>query len=60
MVDLVKDKVAVLDVPNLEGVLQEDPQLLNELLALKKRKKEKMQYVFLKRYNEKYPLEIPL
>ena len=45
---------------NLEGMLQEDPELLNEFLALKKRKKEKLKYVFLMRYNEKYPLEIPL
>ena len=59
LVDLVNDKVSVFNVANLERILEEDPQLLNEFLTLKKRKKEKQKYVFLQRYNEKHPLIIP-
>ena len=59
LVDLVDDKVSVFDVAGLEQVLKEDPQLWNEFMALKKRKKEKLKYVFLTRYNEKFPLDIP-
>ena len=59
LVDLVRDKIRVFDADNLEQVLEEDPELWNEFSHLRKRKKEKLKYVFLQRYNAKYPLEIP-
>lgn len=59
LVDMVNDKIMVFDAPRLEEVLEDDPELWNEYNSLKKRKKEKMKFVFLQRYNEKYPLEIP-
>jgi hypothetical protein len=59
LVDMVNDKVLVFDVDRLEEVLESDPELWNEFTNLKKRKKEKMKYVFLQRFNRKYPLKIP-
>ena len=59
LVDIVHDKILVFDAPRLEEVLEEDPELWNEYNSLKKRKKEKMKFVFLQRYNAKFPLEIP-
>lgn len=60
LVDMVNDKILVFDPHRLEKVLEEDPELWNEYNSLNKRKKEKMKFVFLQRYNAKYPLEIPI
>lgn len=60
LLDIEENKVWDFDLDGLERVLENDPELLNEYEALKDRKKEKMKYVFLRRYNEKYPLNIPL
>jgi hypothetical protein len=59
LIDIMNNKVWEFDLKGLEKVLRNDPQLLEEFMALKKRKKEPMKYNFLLRYNEKYPLEIP-
>lgn len=60
LLDIEENKVWDFDLDGLERVLENDPELLNEYEALKDRKKEKMKYVFLRRYNEKYPLNYPL
>lgn len=59
LVDILDDKVWQFDLEGLERVLKNDPQLLNEFKTYKKRDKENMKYLFLKRYNKKYPLDIP-
>ena len=60
LVDIVDNKVWDFDLDGLELVLKNDPQLWNEFMNLKKRKREYMKYIFLIRYNEKYPLDISL
>lgn len=60
LLDIEENKVWDFDLDGLERVLKDDPQLWDEYMALKNRKKEKMKYVFLRRYNEKYPLNFPL
>lgn len=60
LVDLVKDKVSVFDAANLERVLKEDLKLLDDFMIMRKRKKERLKYVFLTRYNEKYPPCVPI
>jgi len=47
------------DLDGLGRVLKEDPQLWDEYMTLNKREKENLRYVFLNRYNKKYPLDIP-
>ena len=59
LVDMVNDKILVFDAPRLEEVLEVDPELWNEYNSLKKKKKEKMKFVFLQRYNARYPLVLP-
>ncbi len=59
LIDIMDNKVWEFDLEGLEKVLENDPQLWNEFMALKKRKKEHMKYTYLLRYNEKYPLDIP-
>ena len=58
LVDIVENKTWVFDSDGLEWVLKEDSVLLKEFRSLKKREKEYLKYIFLNRYNEKYPLEI--
>ncbi|RLD93832.1 MAG: hypothetical protein DRJ29_07645 [Bacteroidetes bacterium] len=59
LVDIFDNKVWKFDLDGLERVLKKDPQLWKEFMTLKKREKEYLKYIFLKRYNEKYPLDIP-
>ena len=60
IVDIVEDKVWELDEDGLERILKNDPELWNEFMNLEKRKKEKSKIPFLRRYNEKHPLELPV
>jgi len=59
LVDIVDNRVWEFDLDGLELVLKNDPQLWNEFMTLKKREKEHLKYIFLNRYNEKYPFDIP-
>lgn len=59
LVDIIENKVWEFDVEGLERVLKEDTQLHDEYMALKKRNQEKSKFNFLRRYNEKYPFDIP-
>lgn len=60
LIDIMENKVWKFDLEGIEKVLKNDPPLWNEFMALKKRDKEHMKYTYLLRYNEKYPLDIPL
>ena len=59
LVDIEDNKVWEFDVDGLESVLKKDPKLLDEFMNLSKREKENLKYIFLSRYNESYPLDIP-
>lgn len=59
IVDMVENKVRRFDMEGLESVLKRDPQLWNDFIGLEKRDKEYLKYIFLDRYNKKYPLDIP-
>ena len=58
LVNIVDNKVWEFDLDGLERVLKKDPQLWNEFMTLKKSEKEYLKYIFLNRYNKKYPLDI--
>lgn len=60
LVDILENVVWEFDVEGLEFVLEKDPEIWNEFNALKKREKYYSRYIFLNRYNKKYPLDIPL
>lgn len=59
IVDIENNKAWEFDSDGLERVLKKDTLLLEEFKALQKREKEFLKYIFLNRYNEKYPLDIP-
>ena len=60
LVDTIDDKLWAFDPEGLEGVLKKnDSELWNEYKTLKNRQKEHMKFVFLNRFNKKYPLDIP-
>ena len=59
LVDIIDNKVWEFDLEGLERVLKNDSELWSEFKTLKKRQMEYMKYIFLKRYNKKYPLDIP-
>jgi len=48
------------NIQSLESILIRDPELYEEFLSLRGRNKKKMMFVFLRRYNEKHPVFIPL
>lgn len=58
LVDIVDNKAWEFDLDGLERVLIKDPQLWNEFKTLKKKEKEYLKYIYLKRYNNKFPLDI--
>lgn len=58
LVDIVENMAWEFDSDGLERVLKKDTVLLKEFRSLKKREKEYLKYIFLNRYNEKYPLDI--
>jgi hypothetical protein len=38
----------------------EDPELYDEFNALRKKKKNQMKFLYLRKFNEKHPLYIPI
>lgn len=59
LVDFINNKVWEFDLEGLEAVLKNDPELWNEFKTLKYDQREYMKYIFLNRYNKKYPFDIP-
>ena len=53
MVDIINDEVWQFDLEGLERVIKNDSELWNEFKTYKKRDKEYMKYIFLRRYNKK-------
>ena len=58
LVDIVNNKAWEFDLDGLEQVLKKDPQLWDEFRASSKREKEFLKYIYLNRYNKKYPIDI--
>jgi len=59
IVDIEENKVRKFDMNGLESVLKRDPQLWNDFMNSEQRDKKYLKYIFLHRYNKKYPLIIP-
>lgn len=60
IVDIMENKVRKFDMNGLESVLKNDPQLWNDYMNSKKQDKQYLKYIFIHRYNKKYPLDIPV
>lgn len=60
MLDFETGKVMEYNYENLLVILMRDPELYEEFNSLKKRKKREKKFFYVRKYNEKYPLYIPI
>lgn len=59
LLDFESGEVMDYDIETIEVLLMKDPELADEFGALRNRKKKQMKFVFIRRFNEKYPLYFP-
>lgn len=59
LLDFETGEVMEYDSESVEVMLMKDPELADEFLALRGRKRKQMKFVFIRRYNEKHPLYFP-
>lgn len=59
LLDFETGEVMEYDSEAVEVMLMKDPELADEYLSLRNRKKNQMKFVFIRRYNEKHPLYFP-
>ncbi|HEX8514592.1 MAG TPA: hypothetical protein VF868_00230 [Bacteroidia bacterium] len=60
VLDTRTNKALDFNVRNMEIILEDDPELHTEFMKLKKRQKADSIFIYLRRYNEKHPLYLPL
>ncbi len=59
LLDFETGEVLEYDAQSVEVMLMKDPELADEYMALKNRKRKQMKFVYIRRYNEKHPLYFP-
>jgi hypothetical protein len=59
IMDFETGKVFDYDVQSLEVLLMQDPELHDEFMQLRKKKKRQQKFVYLRRFNDRNPLYIP-
>jgi hypothetical protein len=59
LLDFETGEILDYDIEAVEVLLMKDPELADEYLALRNRKKKQMKFVFIRRFNEKNPLYFP-
>lgn len=59
MLDMRTGRVSDFVLPNVEELLQRDPVLYQEFMDIKKRKRKKLIFFYLRKYNERNPLYFP-
>ena len=60
LLDFKTGKIYDYNVKGLEIILMNDPELYDEYVALKKRKKKQLKFFYLRKYNERNHLYFPL
>jgi hypothetical protein len=60
LIDFESGKVVEFDTENTELLLMKDNQLYEEYVQLSKKKKKDLRFVYLRKFNEKNPLYIPV
>jgi hypothetical protein len=60
LIDFESGKVLEFDVDNTELLLMKDSQLYEEYVQLSAKKKKELMFVYIRRFNEKNPLFIPV
>jgi hypothetical protein len=60
IIDFENGKVLEFDVDNTELLLMKDSQLYEEYVQLPRRKKKELMFVYIRKFNEKNPLYLPV
>jgi len=60
LIDFESGKILEFDVTNTELLLMKDSQLYDEYVQLSRKKKKELMFVYIRRFNEKSPLYIPV
>jgi len=60
LIDFESGKILEFDMENTELLLMKDPQLYEEYVQLPRKKKKDLMFVYIRRFNEKNPLYIPV
>ena len=60
MLDFETGKVVDYNVQNLEVLLMRDPELHDEYMQLRRKKKKQRKFLYLRKFNERNPLYIPV
>ena len=60
LLDFETGDVMEYETESVEVLLMKDPELADEYHALSNRKQKQMKFVFIRRYNEKHPLYLPV
>lgn len=57
---VLSNKFYFLDDENLLLILKDDEELINEYKSLSRRKRKNLQFSYIRKYNEKHPLMLPV
>lgn len=60
IIDFGTGKIMEYDYQTLSTILMRDSELFEEFNALKRRKKKQLMFLYLRKFNEKHPLYIPI
>ncbi len=60
LIDFETGKIVNYDERNLEVLLMKDPELHDEYAALKRRKKKQLKFLYIRKFNERNPLFVPV
>ena len=59
LLDFNSGKVMEYETKNVEMLLMTDPELHDEFSGLRSKKKQQLRFMYIRKFNEKYPLYIP-
>jgi 23S rRNA A1618 N6-methylase RlmF len=60
LLDFETGKVLDFNKQSVQVILMQDPELYDEFMKVKKRQQNDLLFFFMRRFNEKYPVTIPV
>ena len=59
LLDFLTGRILEYNVSGIEALLMQDPAMYDEYMALGKKKKQQMKFVYIRKFNESHPLYFP-
>jgi hypothetical protein len=59
LIDFSTGKLLEFDVPSVEVLLMKDPELYDEYMSLRRKKKKQYKFVYIRKFNDRNPLYFP-